>query len=53
MKSDKTKWCVHCPVCGNQLEKSALSDSEMKCKKCDNIIEVHVQNDVVSVRVKK
>lgn len=50
MGSDSVKWHVHCSVCGAFLEKSAMSDSEVDCKKCKSTLEVLVKNDIVSVR---
>ena len=50
MGSGAIKWHVHCSVCGAFLEKSAMSDSEVDCKKCKSTLEVLVNDDIVSVR---
>ena len=50
MGTGAIKWHVHCSVCGEFIEKSAMFESEVKCKKCRSILEILVKDEMVSVR---
>lgn len=43
------QWYVHCPACGAFLIKSAMSDSEVVCRKCRKSIGVLVKDGKVTV----
>lgn len=50
---NESRWYVHCPVCGAYLIKSSVSDSEVECRRCHNIIGVLITEGRVTVYEKK
>lgn len=43
------KYCACCSVCGTLLQKSAITDTEIRCGKCNNDLVVLIENGVVTV----
>lgn len=48
-RNNSKKLYVHCPVCGNQLFRSTVSDVEIRCSRCKNNFDIEIDRNHILI----
>lgn len=48
-EKETIRYCIHCPCCGTLLQKSSLADTEIRCRKCNADLELHVEGNEIII----